>query len=269
MQAASGMSPWQPPPSIARLCSEVLMSHTPSSRKEAAGIGSTHYFTGKPCGRGHIANRLTSSADCVVCKSNAGKERYAANPEKYKKAALALYREQKQEISKKRKDYYLKNKERIKQNSKAFKEANPGYMKAWRKENAKKIARQTSIYRSKNREMFNERARKRRKTNPKHKSICLMRQMLHRVLSSQKAKRTEEMLGYTRKEFMLRIEETFAPGMSWSNHGEWHIDHIVPISAMLSMGISDPSKINALENLQALWAKDNLAKGARIDYRAN
>jgi len=25
------------------------------------------------------------------------------------------------------------------------------------------------------------------------------------------------------------IEETFTDGMTWTNHGEWHIDHIVPI----------------------------------------
>ena len=28
---------------------------------------STHYFTGKPCKHGHIANRLSSNGTCVEC----------------------------------------------------------------------------------------------------------------------------------------------------------------------------------------------------------
>lgn len=48
--------------------------------------------------------------------------------------------------------------------------------------------------------------------------------------------------------------------MSWDNRGEWHIDHIVPVAVMVRDGITDPAIINALTNLQPLWAKDNLAK---------
>lgn len=48
--------------------------------------------------------------------------------------------------------------------------------------------------------------------------------------------------------------------MSWNNYGEWHIDHIKPVSKFRN---NTPVRIvNALCNLQPLWAKENLIKGA-------
>lgn len=38
-------------------------------RRIAAQDGSKYYFTGKPCGKGHIALRYTSGFSCVVCSS--------------------------------------------------------------------------------------------------------------------------------------------------------------------------------------------------------
>ncbi|MCK9369771.1 hypothetical protein M0R04_07695 [Candidatus Dojkabacteria bacterium] len=38
------------------------------SRKEAKALGLNKYFTGKPCKRGHLSERLTSDGCCVVCK---------------------------------------------------------------------------------------------------------------------------------------------------------------------------------------------------------
>lgn len=51
---------------------------------------STRYFTGKPCKKGHIADRLTSSGECVQCKQ--GRERQKYNPE-YRKNHYGANRE--------------------------------------------------------------------------------------------------------------------------------------------------------------------------------
>ncbi|AVH85447.1 hypothetical protein Rostov1_00057 [Vibrio phage Rostov-1] len=48
--------------------------------------------------------------------------------------------------------------------------------------------------------------------------------------------------------------------MSWDNWGEWHIDHIKPVAQFKREGITDPKIINALSNLQPLWAEENLKK---------
>jgi hypothetical protein len=36
-------------------------------RKNAKLAGLTHYFTGRPCEHGHIAERYTSNGSCIVC----------------------------------------------------------------------------------------------------------------------------------------------------------------------------------------------------------
>ena len=52
------------------------------SRTEALAAGLKHYFTGKPCRRGHVALRLVSICACVECKLESYRDYYAANPEK-------------------------------------------------------------------------------------------------------------------------------------------------------------------------------------------
>ena len=48
--------------------------------------------------------------------------------------------------------------------------------------------------------------------------------------------------------------------MNWSNHGKWHIDHIVPLSKFNPKSLKDIKKANHYSNLQPLWAKENLRK---------
>lgn len=55
------------------------------------------------------------------------------------------------------------------------------------------------------------------------------------------------------------MESLFEDGMSWDNHGEWHIDHIKPVS--LFNPKEKASVVNSLKNLQPLWAHENLSKG--------
>jgi hypothetical protein len=66
------------------------------------------------------------------------------------------------------------------------------------------------------------------------------------------------------KQFKLKehIEKLFVEGMSWENHGEWHIDHIKPVSKFDKT--EKISIINSLDNLQPLWAVDNLKKSNKI-----
>jgi hypothetical protein len=48
--------------------------------------------------------------------------------------------------------------------------------------------------------------------------------------------------------------------MSWDNYGEWQIDHIKPLS---KFDLTDRQQLHEacnFNNLQPLWAEDNLAK---------
>jgi hypothetical protein len=55
--------------------------------------------------------------------------------------------------------------------------------------------------------------------------------------------------------------------MNWDNYGSggWEIDHIRPVSSFRFESTDDPEfrDCYALSNLQPLWRKDNMRKGAR------
>ena len=61
------------------------------------------------------------------------------------------------------------------------------------------------------------------------------------------------------------IESLWETGMNWNNTNEWHIDHIIPQSWLPFNSIDDDNflKCWSLDNLQPLWAKDNISKQDR------
>lgn len=79
----------------------------PSTRAKAKAAGATHYFTGLPCTRGHIALRKTKGV-CVECM----KQDWAADNERRKE-------QPKSEASKAAgRRYYERNVERVKERAK-------------------------------------------------------------------------------------------------------------------------------------------------------
>ena len=72
-------------------------------------------------------------------------------------------------------------------------------------------------------------------------------------------------LGCTIDELKDYLEKKFKNGMSWANwkHDGWHIDHIIPLSRFDLTNRDDYLKACHYTNLQPLWAKENLAKGAK------
>ena len=115
----------------------------------------------------------------------------------------------------------------------------------------------------------NEKSNKKRWANPKFRVEHAIRTGIHAEIkqASKAGRKTFDLLGYTPKELFERLEKLFLPGMTWENFGEWHIDHIVPLSAH---NYETPDDIDfkrawALTNLQPLWAKENLSKGSRLN----
>ena len=106
------------------------------SKEEAKAKGLTRYFTGVPCGRNHLEERMASSGDCVVCKRINGKKYRENNVEKererhqkyskenferfreyknsYNKEYQKKLKEDKPRLSKYWRDAYLANPERVK-----------------------------------------------------------------------------------------------------------------------------------------------------------
>lgn len=95
-----------------------------------------------------------------------------------------------------------------------------------------------------------------------------------KLIGTKKESRTHKILNYSPKQLKRYIEKLFTDGMSWNNYGEWHIDHIIPLSKGIEMfkdvGIYNKDEmariINSLDNLQPLWEKDNLEKSNKLIY---
>ena len=89
------------------------------------------------------------------------------------------------------------------------------------------------------------------------------------ALRSKKAGRSwEHHVGYTLDDLITHLAALFAPGMSWDNIGEWHVDHRRPRAAFVYSSPDDAAfkECWSLSNLQPLWAADNMSKGARLDW---
>ena len=99
---------------------------------------------------------------------------------------------------------------------------------------------------------------------PKGRIDGRMKTAVAKALRGAKAGRKwEYLVGYTTADLMAHLERQFTIGMSWSNIGKWHIDHVVPKSSFkyTSTDNTEFKRCWALSNLQPLWAWDNLAKG--------
>ncbi len=89
------------------------MNLTVISCKEAKAQGLKHYFTGKPCKRGHVDIRLVTGG-CRSCCNEGRKAEYNANPEKAK-LKLYKFREQNPESFRQiQRNYYARHCDKLK-----------------------------------------------------------------------------------------------------------------------------------------------------------
>lgn len=94
----------------------------------------------------------------------------------------------------------------------------------------------------------------------------LLNMRLKRRNTNKSNNSTFNILGYSVDNLISHLEKLFQPNMNWKNYGQWHIDHIKPDSHFKYNSIEDEEfkKCWALENLQPLWAKDNLKKSDKL-----
>lgn len=99
------------------------------------------------------------------------------------------------------------------------------------------------------------------KNNPLKKiKHNLRRRVIHVLKGNLKADKTFALIGCSAEDFKRHIESLWAPGMSWENYGEWHIDHI---KECFRFDLSDPEQQRICfhyTNQRPLWKKDNLTR---------
>lgn len=116
----------------------------PVSPKEAKEKGLDHYFTGKPCRRGHVSVRNAKGATCLACSREVRREWRRDNPDRTKEIAKIGYAKNKDHYNQICKNYYAKNrKARLERSSK------------WHAENKQKANAASKAWRSKNPDSVN------------------------------------------------------------------------------------------------------------------
>jgi hypothetical protein len=96
----------------------------------------------------------------------------------------------------------------------------------------------------------------------------IIRTRLYNVLrGNTKSAPTLRLLGCSLSHAIAHIEQKFANGMSWDNHGKWHIDHIKPCASFDLSRPQEQAKCFHYTNLQPMWAADNISKGSRYGRR--
>ena len=142
--------------------------------------------------------------------------------------------------------------------------------KQWRQENADRIREYNKEWNQENysrrREYSRQYHKDRKNSDPVYKMICNFRVRIYKYCNAIKLKktsRTKEMLGINLIGFKFHIESKFQEGMSWENYGQWHVDHIKPLS--LATNEQEIIELNHYTNLQPLWAVDNLKKSNKYE----
>lgn len=189
------------------------------------------------------------------------------NPDRHKEYFKKYYEENKDDLLGYKKEHYIENKDIYLEKSKRYREENPEkyseYLKNWREENSEYSKEYLKEWHADNPGKRTEYWNKLRVEKP---YIIAWRGCLWSALQrmgGSKESSTIDLLKYSASDLKNHMESLFEEGMSWNNWGEWHIDHKFPIS---KFDKNTPMHIvNSLDNLQPLWASENLSKNNKTD----
>lgn len=214
--------------------------------------------------------------DCKLCNCKSSNER----GKKYRTENSDLVHAQKIKWYSEHKEYYQKwreeNKEYQHEYDKKRTQKKLEYLKNknkrwYQKNTAYAINQSKERYRDNKQTVINQKkeySRKKYRENIAFRINGSIRTSVGRSLKRNKRGMAwEKLTGYNVEKLMIHLESLFQPGMTWDNYGfyGWHIDHKRPVSSFNYTSPYDEEfkKCWALENLQPLWAGDNLSKGGK------
>lgn len=157
----------------------------------------------------------------------------------------------------------LRNKEYYKKYTASTKETKREYRKEYYKTNKKTINERNRKYHAANKERRNKKQRNKYNNDEKFKMKVLLRRRFSTALKSQNTKKNTHVLELTScsMEFLRDyISQQFEKGMTWKNHGDWHIDHRKPCRSFDLTKKEEQRKCFHYTNLQPLWRSENLQK---------
>ena len=151
--------------------------------------------------------------------------------------------------------------------SRKERETKPEYFKKYKEEHKETISLQIKEWRQKHKKDIYLYQAEKIKNNLLQRISHILRTRFKAAFRKQcKTGSAVRNLGCSMEELRAYLESKFQPGMSWENYGlyGWHIDHIAPLSRFDLTDIEQVKLACHYTNLQPLWAKDNLSKGAKL-----
>ena len=199
-----------------------------------------------------------------------------------KKKSLEWSKNNAEKIRERNKEYREKHRDKCDARSKAWAECNRERSRqikqAWKKRNmetvrrharekarrdSEKIKIKKKQYRSENPHIARDYIKEIRKNNLSRRiSDNIGNQMRSALFRNKGRKSWEAIVGYSVESLINHLGTKFSEGMTWENYGEWHIDHIRPISSFdfETEPLKAAKECWAIGNLQPLWAIDNIRK---------
>lgn len=196
---------------------------------------------------------------------------YQQNKEAQKKKSLQYHYKNRDKVLKRMSNYYNKNKKTLIKKAMEYyfknKEDRDKKHKLWRLRNLEYDKQRSREYYYKNRKkmvtLSVQYCKKQKKIDAEYRLRTILITRFCNVITKHKSSKWEKYLGCNIKFAREHLESLFKPGMTWLNHGKWHIDHIRPVSSFNLKNEEHIYECFNYKNLQPLWARENLSKGAQ------
>jgi hypothetical protein len=208
----------------------------------------------KKCTKCNVEKEL-----CEFNKSNLYSDGKRSECRECQKSISRIYREKNRDIiNEKVRIQYKTNPEIQKDRDLKWKTNNP---ESYKKSNYERGKKWEEKNKNKRREYKNNYSTQRLKTDILFKLKRNIRIRINKFLKNKKDN-SSDIVGCSYLCLKEHLQQNFKDNMSWDNYGEWHIDHIIPLSSAKT-----EEEIYVLchyTNLQPLWAEDNLKKSNKI-----
>lgn len=194
----------------------------------------------KECRKEYRKKYIEKNSDAI---KNYNKKRYFENRETELQRTKKYRIENLDKLREKDRNNYIENRVKELDRAKKYRQENINKVRESQKKSVKKRYQKDSLFKL------------------THNVRCRIYQFL-KIKSISKTNSTFNLIGCEPNQLKDYLEKLFNSDMSWDNYGDWHIDHIIPLSSAKTK--EDIYKLCHYTNLQPLWAEDNLKKSNKI-----
>jgi hypothetical protein len=162
------------------------------------------------------------------------------NPEKIRSQKIQWRKNNRQKFLEQCRRHYLKHRKTIRDKHGEWKRQNPLYF---------------TLYQ-----------RQRIRNDPTFRLVNALRCRIREAIKgNSKSSKSLNLLGCPIEDLWIYLESKFEEGMTRDNYGKvWHIDHIMPCAIFDLSKPEHQKRCFHFSNLQPLFGKDNLSKGAKV-----